>query len=67
MSARPPDGANSGDRTKGSGFGGVETVLSVDEVSRQAEEIAVDRPDRDRLLELAGGRPLLAIEGLTAG
>jgi branched-chain amino acid transport system ATP-binding protein len=78
MSAEPPPGGNGGgnsggdggsdeSKTRGYGFGDVETVLSVDEVSRQAEEIAVDRPDRARLLELAGGAPLLAIEQLTAG
>ena len=73
MSAGPPEkgngenGGTAGRKTKGYGFGGVETVLSVDEVSRQAEEIAVDRPGRDRLLELTGDQPLLAIEGLTAG
>jgi branched-chain amino acid transport system ATP-binding protein len=73
MSAGPPvkgngeNGGTAGRKTKGYGFGGVETVLSVDEVSRQAEEIAVDRPGRDRLLELTGDQPLLAIEGLTAG
>ncbi len=78
MSAEPPSGGKSGGngggngeatgpKTRGYGFGDVETVLSVDEVSRQAEEIAVDRPDRARLLELTGGAPLLAIEGLTAG
>ena len=73
MSAEPPPGGNGGgnsggdggsdeSKTRGFGFGDVETVLSVDEVSRQAEEIAVDRPDRARLLELTGGAPLLAIE-----
>ena len=70
MSAAPPGNGNGGPagaKTSGYGFGDVETVLSVDEVARQAEEIAVARPDRKRLLDLAGGAPVLAIEGLTAG
>ncbi len=70
MSDRPPGDGNGGSasgKTRGYGFGDVETVLSVDEVSRQAEEIAVDRPDRARLMALAGGQPLLEIEGLVAG
>ncbi len=67
MSDRPPNEGDSGGKTKGYGFGDVETVLSVDEVARQAEEIAVARPDRARLMALAGEAPLLAIEGLTAG
>jgi branched-chain amino acid transport system ATP-binding protein len=70
MSDRPPGDGNGGSaagKTRGYGFGDVETVLSVDEVSRQAEEIAVDRPDRARLLALAVDQPLLEIEGLIAG
>ncbi len=70
MSAAPPgkgNGGPAGAKTSGYGFGDVETVLSVDEVARQAEEIAVERPERARLVELAGGAPLLAIEDLTAG
>ena len=75
MSAGPPGGGDGGDgngesareRIRGYGFGDVDTVLSVDEVSRQAEEIAVERPARERLIALTGGEPLLAIENLTAG
>jgi len=70
MSGEPPGDGNGGSasgKTRGYGFGDVETVLSVDEVSRQAEEIAGERPDRARLAELAQGRALLEIEGLTAG
>ena len=70
MSAAPPAGGNDGSggaKTGGYGFGDVATVLSVDEVSRQAEAIAGERPERERIVALAGGTPLLAIEGLTAG
>ncbi len=69
MSADTPPGGEGPDRksTRGYGFGDVETVMSVDEVARQAEEVAGERPERARLVALAGGRPLLAIEGLEAG
>ena len=52
---------------RGHGLGAVETVLSVDEVARAAAELAAAGPDRERLRELAGAEPLLAIEDLTAG
>jgi branched-chain amino acid transport system ATP-binding protein len=52
---------------KGYGLGAVETVLSVDEVARQAAELAAQGPGRERLAELAGAAPLLAIEDLSAG
>ncbi len=70
MTAAPPgggEGGPAGAKTDGYGRGDVRTVLSVDEVSRQAEAIAGERPERDRLVALAGSTPLLAIEGLTAG
>jgi branched-chain amino acid transport system ATP-binding protein len=70
MTDAPPGGGDGGPaegKARGYGFGAVETVLSVDEVSRQAEEIADERPARERLVALAGGAPLLGIEGLTAG
>ncbi len=51
----------------GAGFGDVDTVLSVDDVAREAERLAAGGPDRGELLELAGGAPLLSIETLIAG
>jgi branched-chain amino acid transport system ATP-binding protein len=54
-------------RIRGYGLGSVTTVLSVDEVARQAEEIAGGGPSSERLVELAGGEPFLAIEELRAG
>jgi branched-chain amino acid transport system ATP-binding protein len=54
-------------RTRGYGFGRVDTVLSVDEVAREAEKLAAERPSRDALAGLVVGEPLLAIEGLVAG
>lgn len=54
-------------RTRGHGLGSVETVMSVDEVTRQAEALAGGGPGRDRLKSLVTGEPLLTIEGLRAG
>jgi branched-chain amino acid transport system ATP-binding protein len=53
--------------TAGYGLGPVKTVLSVDEVARQAAELAAAGPKRERLGELANGEPLLSIESLNAG
>jgi branched-chain amino acid transport system ATP-binding protein len=49
------------------GLGAVETVLSVDEVAREAAELAAAGPKRERLCELAGAELLLSIESLNAG
>jgi branched-chain amino acid transport system ATP-binding protein len=49
------------------GLGAVETVLSVDEVAREAAELAAAGPKRERLHELAGAELLLSIESLNAG
>ncbi len=51
----------------GYGLGGVDTVLSVDDVARQAEELSGDKPSVDALSALVEGEPLLSIEGLVAG
>jgi len=52
-----------------SGYGGgsVDTVLSVDDVARDAEKLAGDRPTPETLDGLASGEALLSIEGLVAG
>ncbi|MGR3342608.1 MAG: ABC transporter ATP-binding protein [Paracoccaceae bacterium] len=47
--------------------GSVDMVLSVDDVARQAAEMAATRPTRDELWKLVGGAPLLTIENLVAG
>jgi branched-chain amino acid transport system ATP-binding protein len=68
---QPPNGGNGKDRTagrtRGYGLGGVETVISVDDVARQAEELAEAGPDRATLRALAGDAPMVEIEGLRAG
>jgi len=50
-----------------SGFGKVDTVLSVDDVARQAEEMAAKGPDRETLEGLCNGPAQVRIDGLTAG
>ena len=55
------------DDRSGPGLGPVDTVISVDEVERQAAELAAEGPRRKRLGELVGKEPLLTIEGLRAG
>jgi len=49
------------------GLGPVDTVLSVDEVERQAAKMAAEGPSREQLSELVDKEPLLTIEGLRAG
>ena len=51
----------------GGGYGDVDTVIGVDELAREAERLIVEGPGRERLAELAGPDPILAIEGLKAG
>jgi len=51
----------------GHGLNDFDTVLSVDEVAREAEKLAAEVPSRQRLSELVGKEPLLTIEALRAG
>ena len=48
-------------------LGPVDTVLSVDEVERQAAALAAEGPSPEHLNELVGKESLLTIEGLRAG
>ena len=52
---------------RGYGLGSVDTVLSVDDVARDAEKLASDRPTPERLNELCKGEALLSIQNLVAG
>ncbi len=52
---------------RGYGSGGVDTVLSVDDVARDAEKLAGDRPSVEKLNEMCVGEALLSIENLVAG
>ncbi|MEQ9643354.1 MAG: ABC transporter ATP-binding protein [Alphaproteobacteria bacterium] len=54
-------------RISGYGFGEVDTVISVDDVNRQARAIAADGPDDATLRGLADNEPMLSIENLVAG
>jgi len=53
-------------RASGYHVGSVDTVISVDDVARQAEELRTEIPEKD-LLALVGGEPFLSIRGLRAG
>lgn len=44
-----------------------EDLLSVDDVAREAGLLVGEGPSRERIAELAGGKPLLCIESLDAG
>ncbi|MEX0924243.1 MAG: ABC transporter ATP-binding protein [Rhodovibrionaceae bacterium] len=50
-----------------SGYGDTKSVISVEDVAREAAELAQDRPTAEQLRELAGGEPLVRIEKLRAG
>jgi branched-chain amino acid transport system ATP-binding protein len=54
------------ERASGYHLGGVDTVISVDEVARQAEALREAIPV-ERLRALAKGRPFVSLEGLRAG
>jgi branched-chain amino acid transport system ATP-binding protein len=57
------------DEKKTSGYhqGSVDTVMSVDDVAKQAGEMSTAKPTRDNLWALAGGDPYLTIENMVAG
>jgi branched-chain amino acid transport system ATP-binding protein len=54
-------------RLNGYGLGTVDTVLSVDDVAREAQLIAAAGPTRAELRALVPGEPVLTIEALVAG
>ena len=54
-------------RQSGYGFGSVDTVMSVDDVAREAERLALEGPSGEELAALAGGEPFVRIDGLVAG
>ncbi len=54
-------------RSFGYGLGKVDSVISVEDVARQASELAGAGVDTQQLLELAKGEPRLSIEKLVAG
>ena len=54
-------------RVKGYGFGEVDSVISVEDVARDARRLADQGPSPQRLAELAKDDPLLSIDRLVAG
>jgi len=54
------------ERSVGYHTGSVDTVISVDDVNREAKRIGGD-VTRDQIEKLANGKPYLSIEGLNAG
>lgn len=54
-------------KLSGYGGGGVETVLSVDEVARAAGELSKGKIPREDLAALVDGEPQVVIDNLTAG
>jgi branched-chain amino acid transport system ATP-binding protein len=53
--------------TAGYGLGDVDNVMSVDDVAREADKLAKEGPKIADLDLLAGGAPLVEIDGLIAG
>lgn len=64
MAELPPESST---RISGYGLGGVDTVLSVDDVAREAEALGSDTPPISQLTDLSGESSLLSIDGLIAG
>ena len=52
---------------RGHGLGNVDSVLSVDAVEQAAADLAASGPTATELEALAGGAPLIAVDGLVAG
>ena len=60
--------ADGGERqVRGYGLGGVDTVISVEDVNRQAAALSTEAIPESRLAALADNRPFVKIEGLRAG
>lgn len=62
-----PAGEDRKIKTSGYGSGDVSTVLSVDDVAREAQKIAGDAPSPAELEKLVGSETFLSINGLRAG
>ena len=55
------------DKTGITGYGAADTVISVDDVARDAKRLAERGPSREAIAALVQGDPLLVIDGLVAG
>jgi len=67
MSDKSDGKEGKGGLISGYGLGDVDTVISVDDVARDARELAAEGPSADEIAALAGGKPILRIDGLVAG
>ena len=55
------------DKVRGYGQGGIDTVISVEDVNRQAAALAIQGIPEGHLATLAGAQPFVAIDSLRAG
>ncbi len=46
---------------------GPDSIISVDDVNREAKKIAREAPSKERIAELANNEPYMTIDGLNAG
>ena len=67
MAAQRPSRDAKPRRISGYGVGGVDAVLAVDAIAREAEELGRTAPDIAQLDALAAGPPLLKVDALKAG
>src|SRR6185437_1158223 len=51
----------------GYGLGTADTIISVEDVAREAAKLAEQAPSREAVAALAGGAPLLTVDDLVAG
>jgi branched-chain amino acid transport system ATP-binding protein len=51
----------------GYGLGTADTIISVEDVAREAAKLAEEAPRREAVAALAGNAPLLVVDGLVAG
>ena len=54
-------------KISGYGIGSVDTIMSVDDVNREASQLSENAPRRAELLQLVNGEPLIEIRDLVAG
>ena len=65
--ASDSNGGAAESRIRGYGLGKVDTVISVEDVDREAKKIAENAPTREEIAALAGDNPNLVIDSLNAG
>ena len=59
--------ANENKKISGYGLGSVDSIMSVDDVNREASKLSENAPTREELLKLVEGEPLIEINDLVAG